>query len=242
MAQIDELIAAMTARRATALILQSDRPAQLDFHGTTANGALVPATLLREMLCEILPAEQKFQLLKADNFEFVHPCSSGLMLVQISGRDAQISLVVSHYQVNSPQPPYSPVVGSRYALINHKTPDLSKLGSAVANSTQFNSAQLPTVGALPTIGAILGFCFLLRWLTVSLGLHAPGLFFLGALAIVIDAHRLGVRRGLVDGWANIGPWEWFALSAFFGFIGIPAYLVARPVYKSALPPARVPPP
>ena len=260
MAQIDELIGVMLARRADALILDSDRPAQLNFQGTLANGAIVPSELLREMLREIVPLGQKFHLTKDGHFEFPYACHSGTMNVQVERQGAHLSIIiVPQHSLFVPPPASSQVIWP--ALSHHSAPlyiappttvapasqsksapDLSRLGSVVANSTHAYSAQKPTVGVVPLIGAIIVFCLMLRLITAVLGAHAPALFFLSAIAILIDAQRLGVRRGLVDGWANLEPWQWFMLSFFFGFAGIPAYLVARPVYKSVLPPTRVPPP
>ena len=261
MAQIDDLIAAMMARGATALILNSDQPAQLLFGGTLANGAVVSADLLREMLREIVPLGQKFHLAKEGAFEFPHACSSGTMNVQVERRGAHFSLVITPQyaaplfatsanssQVSPSMPtPAAPLYMAPQAQAaplsaGTSAPDLSKLGAVLSHSAQANSAPKPSVGVVPVLCAVVVFCFLVRLITTGLGAHIPSLFFLAAAAILIDALHLGVRRGLVDGWADLGPWEWFVLGLFFGFVGIPAYLVARPVYKSALPPARVPPP
>ncbi len=241
MAQIDELIAAMMARRADALILISDESAQLNFGGRLAKGAVVPAALLRNMLDEILPDDQKLPRVKPNKFEFVHLCSSGFVRVQVTRRDTHISLAITPHQTSSSQSPQFSPIDAYYAP--YRAPDLSKSGATGANSTQNNSVQKPRIGAVSLICAIFAYAIGLRILTALLGTSLPWAFFLlAAVGILADASSLGVRKGLVDGWADLDPWQWFLLCMVLNFIGIPAYLVARPVYKSVLPPARVPPP
>ena len=109
MAQIDELIAAMMERRADALILQSDQPAQLNFGGKLASGALVPAPLLRAMLREIVPALQINRLHYEGVFEFSYACNSGLMDVQVErhGLDFYVN-IAPHSSTNIFIPPKTP--------------------------------------------------------------------------------------------------------------------------------------
>ncbi len=95
MAQIDELIAAMKARHADALILNSDQPAQLNFGGTLAAGALVPAPLLRAMLSEIIPDARINQPYAQGEWSLAYACDSGLMDVFVERRGAQIKLIIT---------------------------------------------------------------------------------------------------------------------------------------------------
>ena len=126
MAQIDELIAAMKARHADALILNSDRPAQLNFGGTLAAGALVPAPLLRTMLHEIIPDTRINQPHAQGEWSLSYACDSGLMDVFVERRGAQIKLIITphnpaHNIFTPPDTPaphfqnYRPPVDSSFA-------------------------------------------------------------------------------------------------------------------------------
>ena len=49
--------------------------------------------------------------------------------------------------------------------------------------------------------------------------------------VFFDARAIGVKKGLVTGLGNMGPWGWFFVTLFLWIIGFPAYLAMRGKYK-----------
>ena len=236
MAQIDELIAAMQTRRADALILASNQPAQLSFGGVLASGASVPAHLLREMLREIIPVKELHRLHHEGAFEFSYACGSGLMLVQVERHGFEFHVVVAPYSSprNSASPKPSNARGSSSAFRTHGSTFSAPLPRA---SVSTGNAK-PTMDWSAVFFATMLFCFALGLFVNFCGIFGfAGLltiFTFAAFAILLDSYLVGVQPGLVDGAGDCGPWTWFFVCVFFGFIGIPAYLVMRPIYQRAL--------
>jgi len=52
--------------------------------------------------------------------------------------------------------------------------------------------------------------------------------------ILFDAKSIGVRKGLVKGLGNLGPWGWYFGTALLWIVGFPLYLARRPQLKRAL--------
>jgi hypothetical protein len=52
--------------------------------------------------------------------------------------------------------------------------------------------------------------------------------------VYFDAKSMGVKKGLVSGMANMGPFGWFMSCFLLWIIGFPAYLAMRPKYKKIL--------
>jgi len=51
--------------------------------------------------------------------------------------------------------------------------------------------------------------------------------------VLVDASRLDVKKGLVKGLADMGPWGWFFACVFLWIIAFPMYLATRPKYVKA---------
>lgn len=51
--------------------------------------------------------------------------------------------------------------------------------------------------------------------------------------VLIDASVLGVRKGLVKGFFDMGPVGWFLVCLLLWIIGFPAYLAMRGKLKAA---------
>lgn len=49
--------------------------------------------------------------------------------------------------------------------------------------------------------------------------------------VLFDAKSIGVKKGQIEGIANMGPWGWFFVCLLLWIIGFPAYLVKRGEYK-----------
>ncbi|MBU1964225.1 MAG: hypothetical protein KKH02_01870 [Proteobacteria bacterium] len=49
--------------------------------------------------------------------------------------------------------------------------------------------------------------------------------------VLFDARSIGVKKGMVKGLANMGPWGWFFVTLFLWIVGFPAYLAMRGKYK-----------
>lgn len=49
--------------------------------------------------------------------------------------------------------------------------------------------------------------------------------------VLFDARAIGVKKGMVKGMANMGPWGWFFVTLFLWIVGFPAYLAMRGKYK-----------
>jgi len=49
--------------------------------------------------------------------------------------------------------------------------------------------------------------------------------------VVVDARSIGVQKGQIKGFLDMGPWGWFFVCLFVWLIGFTAYLVQRNEYK-----------
>jgi hypothetical protein len=45
--------------------------------------------------------------------------------------------------------------------------------------------------------------------------------------VLIDAKKIGVKKGQIKGLADIGPWGWFFVCLLLWIIGFPLYLLKR---------------
>ena len=55
-----------------------------------------------------------------------------------------------------------------------------------------------------------------------------------AIWVLIDAKNIGVKKGLVSGLGNMGPWGWFFGTLLLWIIGFPMYLYYRNDFKRAV--------
>jgi hypothetical protein len=55
-----------------------------------------------------------------------------------------------------------------------------------------------------------------------------------AIWVLIDAKNIGVKKGLIPGMGNIGPWGWFFVTLLLWIIGFPMYLYYRGKFKLAV--------
>jgi hypothetical protein len=60
-----------------------------------------------------------------------------------------------------------------------------------------------------------------------------------AIWVLIDAKNIGVKKGLVTGMGNMGPWGWFFATLLLWIIGFPMYLYYRGKFKIAIAEATV---
>ena len=51
--------------------------------------------------------------------------------------------------------------------------------------------------------------------------------------VLIDAKAIGVRKGLIHGLGDMGPWGWFFGCLLLWIIGFPLYLAKRSEFKRA---------
>ena len=51
--------------------------------------------------------------------------------------------------------------------------------------------------------------------------------------VLVDAKNIGVRKGLVPGFFNLGAWGWFFCCLLLWIVGFPAYMAMRSRYKEA---------
>lgn len=49
--------------------------------------------------------------------------------------------------------------------------------------------------------------------------------------VLFDAKSIGVKKGQIDGIANMGPYGWFVACLLLWIIGFPMYLAKRNEYK-----------
>jgi len=52
-----------------------------------------------------------------------------------------------------------------------------------------------------------------------------------SLWVLFDAHAIGVKRGLVSGFADMGPWSWFFACLLLWIVAFPLYLAKRGDFK-----------
>lgn len=51
--------------------------------------------------------------------------------------------------------------------------------------------------------------------------------------VLFDAKKIGAKKGLVTGIANLGPWGWFFACLLLWIVGFPLYLAKRSSLKEA---------
>ena len=49
--------------------------------------------------------------------------------------------------------------------------------------------------------------------------------------VLIDAKSIGVKKGQIKGFFNMGPWGWFFVCLLIWIIGFPVYLAKRNEFK-----------
>ena len=49
--------------------------------------------------------------------------------------------------------------------------------------------------------------------------------------VLVDAQSIGVKKGQLQGMANMGPWGWFFVCLLLWIVGFPMYLAKRGEYK-----------
>ena len=52
--------------------------------------------------------------------------------------------------------------------------------------------------------------------------------------VYFDAKAIGVRKGLIKGFTDMGPGGWFFASLLVWIVGFPAYLATRGKYKKLI--------
>lgn len=55
-----------------------------------------------------------------------------------------------------------------------------------------------------------------------------------SLWVLCDAKTLGIQKGQLSGFADMGPWGWFFASLLIWIIAFPLYLAKRGEYKRML--------
>lgn len=55
-----------------------------------------------------------------------------------------------------------------------------------------------------------------------------------AIWVLIDAKNIGVKKGVITGMGNMGPWAWFFGCLLLWIIAFPLYLFKRGEFKMAL--------
>jgi len=55
-----------------------------------------------------------------------------------------------------------------------------------------------------------------------------------AIWVLFDAKSIGVRKGLIDGMGNMGPWSWAIVTLLLWIVGFPMYLYCRGKFKAAI--------
>lgn len=53
----------------------------------------------------------------------------------------------------------------------------------------------------------------------------------GSVWVLVDATTIGVRKGMIRGFFDMGPWGWFFSCVLLFVVGFPAYLAKRQEYK-----------
>lgn len=55
-----------------------------------------------------------------------------------------------------------------------------------------------------------------------------------AIWVLIDAKSIGVKKGLVSGIGNMGPWAWCIVTLLLWIVGFPMYIYYRGKFKHAI--------
>jgi|SRR5580704_4103315 hypothetical protein len=61
-----------------------------------------------------------------------------------------------------------------------------------------------------------------------------------SVGVLIDALTLGVRKGMIKGFFDMGPAGWFFSNLGLWIVAFPAYLVKRDEYKRVIAPGKAP--
>jgi hypothetical protein len=64
-----------------------------------------------------------------------------------------------------------------------------------------------------------------------MGYWILGIIVITSLWVLIDANNIGVKKGQIKGFFNLGYIEWFIVCIGIWIIGFPAYLAKRSEYK-----------
>jgi len=62
-----------------------------------------------------------------------------------------------------------------------------------------------------------------------------------SICVLVDPKKIGVKKGQIQGLANIGPWGWFFACLLIWIIAFPVYLFKRPQFKAINAAATQPP-
>ena len=57
---------------------------------------------------------------------------------------------------------------------------------------------------------------------------------LTSLAVLVDAKQLGIRKGQLPGFTDLGPWGWFVACLLLWVVAFPLYLLRRGAYQKAI--------
>lgn len=81
------------------------------------------------------------------------------------------------------------------------------------------------------VGSLVAMCVAVG---ISQDYGIPILIIGTSLWVFFDAKKLGVRKGLIKGVANLGIGTWQVVSLFLWIIAFPMYLIKRPELKLAI--------
>jgi hypothetical protein len=54
-----------------------------------------------------------------------------------------------------------------------------------------------------------------------------------SIRVFVDAKKIGVKKGQVEGLANMGPGGWLVACLLLWIVAFPLYLLKRPAFKHA---------
>jgi hypothetical protein len=247
MAEIDKLIEKMAGRGITRAVLTSDHPMRLFRSNEEANGPVTSMARLQAMLQEVTPQALQLNLSQNSKFQLSYHSPRGdiFIVVERNGNALQVSLTPSGTQ---------PAASSTYPLNDANGPAPIPQPSAAPRNTMPPIPVPPSlapsvqpqagVGFLPVLGVMV-LCFVGLMVVAgiagamvgganaaSVGSNVSWLLVLAtSIWVLIDARSIGVRKGQMQGIANMPPMSWFFACLVLWLIAFPLYLVARPQFQ-----------
>jgi hypothetical protein len=166
------------------------------------------------------------------NFPYAAPSGTVSILVERRGSVTRASVSPAAYASSNigglppsrlkPPPPDEPVRLDGEASPAHFAP-LPTRAVTLAD-------ERPSVNFLHALVLTCFFIALSNIVTQLFGEVAALVMVLLTSAVVFhDAHRVGARPGKLKGAANMGPWGWYFACLLLWGIGMPYYLLARPL-------------
>ena len=254
MAEIDAFIGPMMQRGAQALVLESGQRTRLLLAGQVASANVLGDAELLAMLREAVPPELAPPLDAGAQLSFSYASPWGPVGVLVERRFPSTRATItpasgatdglgasSPYRapLAEPEPPPTPDWAqpfadqspSSYSPAPVPDPNPPPIPSPFGGPpSSLVATPRPSVDWVPALALAVVCLAVMGALVFVVGEGANYVVvLLSSIAVLIDSHRIGARRGKLSGVADLDPWSWFFVCLLLWIVGLPYYLLARPL-------------